>query len=200
MTDTYHKYLYVGPSMNPTMKHLDVMVVIPYKERKIKCGDVIVFSHPESGKNIVHRVVSIDSKGIRTRGDNSNEADSWLLDPEEVHGYVAYVQRRNRQKRISGSLAGHLFAATASITQIINYYLSTLFSPIYQWFARKGIFKRWLPAIVRIRVISFNRPEGKESQLLIGRHLIGRCPPGKNKWHIKRPFRLFLDEKFLADF
>ena len=74
--------VYKGPSMNPTLKAPDILHVIPYNGGKIKCGDVIVFEHPEGdGKNrITHRVISVDSNGIRTHGDNNCNIDYFFFD------------------------------------------------------------------------------------------------------------------------
>jgi hypothetical protein len=40
---------------------------------------------------------------------------------------------------------------------------------------------------------------GKELQLLMGRRVIGRWLPGMSRWHIRRPFRLFVDEASLPE-
>ena len=48
------------------------------------------------------------------------------------------------------------------------------------------------------RVISFNRPEGIELKLFIGHRVIGWLLPGKKERHIRRPFRVFVDEGFLS--
>jgi hypothetical protein len=50
---------------------------------------------------------------------------------------------------------------------------------------------------LRPRVITFERDGAREMQLVLGRRIIGRCAPGDAKWKIKRPFRLFVDEKAL---
>ena len=61
--------------MNPTLKAGDGLTIIPYGNRKILVGDVVVFSRPEGNHNVVHRVVAADSEGIRTRGDNNINID-----------------------------------------------------------------------------------------------------------------------------
>jgi len=71
------KYVsYVGPSMNPLLMGGDGLHIVPYKGRPIRPGDVIVFIRPGGETKVVHRVVSVDSRGIKTRGDNpSNHVD-----------------------------------------------------------------------------------------------------------------------------
>jgi hypothetical protein len=49
------------------------------------------------------------------------------------------------------------------------------------------------------KVLSFDRAAGTELQLLIGRRVIGRWPPGKIGWQIRRPYRLFVDEEALPE-
>ena len=190
----------MGSSMHPTLKPTDILEVIPYKKQKIQCGDVIVFSHPENNHKIVHRVVSVDLNGVRTRGDNSKEADFWCLNPMDIYGYVINYQRKNKLRRILGGTAGPLLAKAVRATKLIYCFISVLLKPLYHRLALKGINSERLHAFLKIRVISFCRPAGKESHLLMGRRVIGRRPPGKIQWQIKFPFRLFIDEKFLVGF
>jgi hypothetical protein len=63
-----------------------------------------------------------------------------------------------------------------------------------------GAIRRWLPnKIMKTKVISFDRAEGLELQLLMGRRVIGRWLPGMTQWLIRRPFRLFVDEASLPE-
>lgn len=71
-------------------------------------------------------------------------------------------------------------------------------SPSVSWMIRTGIFRRLLHRLKVTRVISFNRPEGIELKLFIGHRVIGWLLPGKKERHIRRPFRVFVDEGFLS--
>jgi signal peptidase I len=195
----YKKFIYMGSSMYPTLKPADILEVIPYKKQKVRCGDVIVFSHPEEHNKIVHRVISVDSNGIKTRGDNSKEADSWVLEPGNIQGYVINYQRKSKQRQIMGSIAGPLLSKALRSAKLIYWFMSGLLYPIYLRLAQKGINSEKLNAFLKIRVISFCRPAGEEFHLLIGRRVIGRRLPGQVQWQIKFPFRLFIDEKFLVN-
>lgn len=75
--------------MSPTLKPFDILGVMPYNNRKTQCGDLIVFSHPETGCNVVHRAASINSRGISTKADNSKDVDPWILNPDNIHGLWA---------------------------------------------------------------------------------------------------------------
>lgn len=43
----------------------------------------------------------------------------------------------------------------------------------------------------------WKRPQGTELQLVWGRRVIGRRHPGRVRWHIRRPFLLFVDKATL---
>jgi len=190
---------YIGPSMNPMFKPGDRLQIIPYDGQEIRRGDVIVFNSPEDGSKVVHRVICIDSNGIKTQGDNCNSEDDWVLSREHVLGRVVSAQRGNRRRRIFGGPLGKLFALTVRVIHAVDLCLSSLLRPAYNEFAKVSIFTRLLPAQMRPRVISFNRDAGTELQLVMGRRVIGRWLEGKSGWNIRRPFRLFVDEESLPE-
>jgi signal peptidase len=195
--DSLNKVVYTGPSMNPTLKAPDILSVVPYNERKIRCGDVIVFVPTGGNRRITHRVISVDKEGIKTRGDNNSDIDSFILKPDNILGRVVYARRGNRRLRIYGGLAGRLFVYTVKVLKKIDTGISFLLHPIYHWLSKTGLFRRLVPLRLKPRIISFKRPAGVEHHLVMGRRVVGKRLPGKVDWHIKRPFRLFIDEKSL---
>jgi hypothetical protein len=190
---------YIGPSMNPLFKAGDRLQIISYDQGKIRAGDVVVFISPRDGSKVVHRVSSVSSQGIKTRGDNCDQVDQWVLDPKQVLGRVTRAQRRNRRRRIFGGLLGRLSAAKVRVIHAMDSRVSCLLRPAYDELAKMSIFVRFLPAQMRPRVISFDRAARTELQLLLGRRVIGRWLPGKSGWYIRRPFRLFVDEASLPE-
>ncbi len=190
---------YMGPSMNPTLMSGVRLDVRAYHGEKIRRGDVVVFTPPGADYKIIHRVVSIHSQGIKTRGDNNNELDQWVLKPDQILGRVVSAQRGNRRRRIFGGPMGSLFALTIRVIHAVDLCLSPLLRPAYKELAKVSIFTRLLPAQMRPRVISLNRAAGEELQLLMGRLVIGRWLPGMTRWHISRPYRLFVDEATLPE-
>ena len=188
---------YIGPSMNPTLKSGDRLCVSPCDGQRIQRGDVVVLISPEDGSRVVHRVVSSNPSGIRTRGDNNNQCDPWVLSPDNIVGCVVSLRRGNRRLRVFGGLLGHFYAIVIRAINIIDLNLTPLLRPFYQRLARAGVCRRWLPRRMRPRVISFNRDEGTELQLVMGQRVIGRWLEGKSGWNIRRPFRLFVDEETL---
>jgi len=190
---------YIGSSMNPTLKPGVRLDVRAYQGQKIRKGDVIVFIPPERDSKIVHRVTSVNSDGIRTRGDNRNHEDDWVLRRENILGRVVAAQRNNRRRRIFGGPLGRLCAVTVRVIRAIDSPVSYVLRPAYNELAKVSIFTRLLPAEMRPRVLSFDRPEGTELQVLMGRWMIGRWLPGKSGWNIRRPFRLLVDEESLPE-
>ena len=190
---------YTGPSMNPTLRTGDRLNIIPYDGQKIRRGDVIVFISPQDGSKVVHRVTSVNSDGVRTRGDNCNHEDGWILNREHIFGRVVSVQRGNRRGRVFGGSIGQFFGLAFRAIHTIDVGVSSRLRPVYNRLAMTGIFRRWLPPGMKIRVISFDREEGTEIQILMGRRMIGRWLPGMKRWYIRRPFRLFVDEDTLPE-
>ena len=190
---------YMGPSMNPTLKSGDGINVIPYGKRKIRIGDIIVFPSPKGYHNVVHRVVSVDPQGIKTRGDNNSNIDPWTLSHDGIIGHVFQAQRGKRRISIHNGLKGLLYSLGIRATRMIDSNISSLLHPAYYWLSRKGVFRPWLSARMQTRVLSFNRHNGTEFQLQMGRRVIGRLLPGSSQWLIRRPFRLFVDEAALPE-
>ena len=190
-------YNYTGPSMNPTLKVGDGLTVIPYGDRNIHIGDVVVFHSPERERYIVHRVISVNSRGIRTKGDNNSKVDSWILRPEDIVGRVISAQRKSKSITIYGGTRGRLLAPMLWVIKRINITVSSIFRPIYHYLARTGIIKILLSRMIKTQILYFKRPNGTEMQLIMGRRIIGRYSPVRDQWLIRRPFRLFVDEKSL---
>ena len=182
-----HLLNYTGPSMNPILRTGDRLNISPYDGQKIRRGDVIVFISPEDGSKVVHRVTSVNSDGIRTRGDNCNHEDGWILSPEHILGRVASAQRKNRWRRVFGGSIGQLIGVVIRAIQALDARVSSRFRPAYDRLAGATVFRRWLPACMKTRAISLSHPAGTELQLLMGRRVIGRWLQGKSGWNIRRP-------------
>ena len=189
----------MGPSMNPTLRSGDRLDIITYNGEKIRRGDVVVFTPPGSDSNIVHRIVFISSQGIKTRGDNCSQKDEWLLSSDHIFGRVVRAERRNKLRRVAGGPTGFIWATVLKAIHSVDSRLSLLLRPAYDRLARTGTFRLWLPRSMEPKVLSFDRAAGTELQLLIGRRVIGRWPPGKSGWQIRRPYRLFVDEAALPE-
>jgi len=183
--------------MNPTLRDGDALWVIPYGNNKIYIGDVVLFHSRTEKYFVAHRVVSVDSQGIRTGGDNRLIADKWILVTDNIIGRVVYAQRGKKRVRIYGGLIGRTVAFSLRACLVAKKELYSLIRPVYLHLAKSGVFRRFLPGTLKIRLVSFERLAGTELQLLMGRHVIGNRPPGETRWKIRPPFRLFIDETSL---
>jgi signal peptidase I len=86
-----------GTSMSPTLKSGSLMMISPIDPLKVKVGDIIVYTVPNSIRNyynypavVSHRVISINtvpSLGFRTKGDNTGE-DPFTIRPQDIRGTV----------------------------------------------------------------------------------------------------------------
>lgn len=191
-------YMYhTGPSMYPTLRPGDRVMIVPYKGQKIRRGDVIAFIPGEENRKIAHRIISIDSQGIKTKGDNNNRVDAWVLHPVHILGRVIYAQGRKGRRLVFGGLVGHLLALAVKVIRRLESSVSDLLRPCYDRMARTDVFSRWPFLQRKMRVVSFNRPAGRELYLLMGQRVIGRWLEGRGQWRIRRPFRLFVDETSL---
>jgi hypothetical protein len=132
--------VYSGNSMNPTLKHDDLLDVVPASGSTIKRGDVIVFSPPNIHYKIVHRVISRNSGGICTRGDNSGFIDPWMLSDDDVIGIVLSIWRGNKRKRIRGGFLGFLFLFPIKLARKLDNRIICLLHTLYEWLCQKGIF------------------------------------------------------------
>ena len=68
---------------------------------------------------------------------------------------------------------------------------------LYNLLAGIGPFDRLLPARLRPRLVRFGTPYQVFLKLLMGRHTVGQCDRRFERWQIRRPFRLFVDERAL---
>jgi len=80
----------LSSSMEPLMHPGDLVVV--KKTSDIKIGDVVAFSDPTGKRDllITHRIVEINEKEIKTKGDAVEEADPFSLKPDKVYGKLVF--------------------------------------------------------------------------------------------------------------
>ena len=184
---------YNGPSMNPTFWPGDGLRIVSYEGKRIRSGDVVAFTNPINGRNIVHRVIKVNTDGIRTRGDNNNSLDPWVLKPEDITGRIVAVHRRNKWRSIASGEKGVVLGSILRMKSDLSKRTSKILRPLYHWLARTGLFQALFSPLIRPQILYFKRPRGAELHLVLGIWVIGRRLQGVNEWQIKRPFRLFVD-------
>ncbi|NPV05521.1 MAG: signal peptidase I [Syntrophaceae bacterium] len=183
--------------MRPLFRPGDRIVFVLCRVEELRRGDVIIFTPPGGEERVVHRVVSIDRHGVRTRGDANPHADPWDVRQEELVGRAVAIERGGRVLPVVGGRAGHLIASCIRMVRKADHIASHVLSPCYRGLARSGLFRAMLPAALRPRVVTFEREGTREMQLFLGRRVIGRRPAGAGAWTIRRPFRIFVDERAL---
>jgi len=189
--------VYVGPSMNPTLREPEIMEIFPYDKRPFRVGDVVFFLRTESNQGVVHRIVRVTAEGISTLGDNNTHEDAALLQPKNIKGQVVAALRGQKRRKIAGGILGRLTSFWLRRRRVIDRGVSPLLHPIYQSLSYRGAFMRILPVRFRPRVVVFHSRTQEYFQLLMGQRVIGRYNEQSQEWHIQRPFQLFVDGKVL---
>lgn len=84
-------YIVPTGSMYPAVLPGSVVVVNP-RTVEIAVGNIIAFKNPTNRiETILHRVVAVEETGIRTKGDNNNAPDTWVVDPKDVQGQLVFA-------------------------------------------------------------------------------------------------------------
>lgn len=81
-------YVMTG-SMEPTLKVNGIVIIKEAEYDEINIDDIIMYEIDD--KMITHRVVDISDEGIRTKGDNNNVQDAYLLQPENIRGKAVAI-------------------------------------------------------------------------------------------------------------
>ncbi|MBN1255268.1 MAG: S26 family signal peptidase [Deltaproteobacteria bacterium] len=102
-----------GLSMSPFIKDGDILTIAPLPTASPGLGDVVVFTHPNTGKLIIHRVIKKGGGSYLTKGDNVPEGDG-LISRAAIVGRVIKVERNG--KHISLGLGPERFLI-ASLTR-----------------------------------------------------------------------------------
>lgn len=193
----YEKTRYRGASMNPLLKNGDLLYITPCAADELQPGDVVVFEAPEQRLTIAHRIVSIDSCGVITKGDNNPVKDCQTVDSSLIRGKVEYLRRGRKLLPVRGGYWGRIAAQLCTARKFLVRAVVGLLRPIYRIPALSGILAPVIPGRIRSRIVCF-RSSGKiQLHLLMGKRVVGVLPPGEAHWTIKPPFRLFIDESCL---
>lgn len=214
VVDGRRRIVYTGPSMNPTLREPDFLWVEPYGDRRVRAGDVVCFESPEHKTNVVHRVISVRPRSpvtglrssvsgppspvaIRTRGDNNPLPDTRVLAFNDLIGRVVAAQRGPRVRPVPGGCAGQAIAWSVRLQKPIGRILVRVISGAYQALARSAPLYFLLPVGLRPRLVCFSGRDAPVFKLLIGGRTVGHYDYRFNRWQIRRPLRLIIDEHSL---
>jgi len=184
----------IGPSMRPLLKSGDLLTAEPYRGTRIRVGDVVVFSPPHETRLVTHRLVSIREGRYFAQGDNNSRIDPWPLCAQDILGKVTHVQSGTRPQRLASGMIGRVLGSVVRGFNASRRQVFYLIRPWYRWAAKLGIFRWIVRPGVDVKIIRVTRHEGSELHLILGRRIIGKLAPGQNRWWIRPPFRLMIDE------
>ena len=140
-------YIIISPSMEPTIKVEDAIVILRHDPEDLEVGDIITFlsSDPRySGITITDRIVGIEKSETgkifyRTKGDNNNSEDAALVSSDNVYGrvvikipkigYIQYALTRSY---------GWLVLVVIPCLGIVIYDIIKLFKSIFKVTPKKG--------------------------------------------------------------
>lgn len=197
--DSFIDVVFTGNSMNPTLRAGYLLTVTPYVNEPILKGDVIYFQH-QGQMAVVHRVVQVAEEGIKTRGDNKYFNDPYLLQEDDIIGKVVAAQSGRNRWKIHGGKRGWLVMRKNRLASSICRSGAKLMAGPYRWLANQGIFFAMLPPSFRPKVIVFKAKMGQgqfKLKLMVGKREVGRYDYKNERWQIRPPFRLFVDQSEL---
>ena len=79
-------------SMEPTLEKYDI-VLVQRLHLTPDVGDIIVFDVKEAPLPVVHRIASVSSSGIKTKGDARTFQDGWVLKEDQINGELITYNR-----------------------------------------------------------------------------------------------------------
>ena len=97
LTSGIFKYYFLSigsGSMTPNINKGDVVIVEKYNENEIENiekGDILVYK--KENQVVVHRVVEVnqgDEITFRTKGDNNDDEDAWIINEKDVIGIAKF--------------------------------------------------------------------------------------------------------------
>jgi len=149
-------FLYSGPSMKSAFQTGELLYVRP-DVQDVKPGDVVVFER--DGRNIVHRVLSVEKNGYYTRGDDNPFIDPGLVFPDQVIGRVEMGEHLGELNPVRSGRRALLLAELGRSTRGVGRWFRIVFGWPYRLLKSSGIvIKVWKPDISRIQLMSVNGP------------------------------------------
>jgi len=89
--------------MYPTFEKGD-MVLMQKIKAEPKAGDIIMYNAMDSPMPVTHRVIEIDGKTFKTKGDNNPSADRWSVTKNDIMGVAVQFGGKPIVKKETGNL------------------------------------------------------------------------------------------------
>ena len=81
-------YILTG-SMEPTLREKGICIVQKTTYDDVDVDDIVMYTIED--KTITHRIVEKTEEGIRTKGDNNNVRDAYLLQEDNIKAKVVFI-------------------------------------------------------------------------------------------------------------
>lgn len=86
-----------GWSMTPFIRDGDVITIVPIVGDRCRLGDVVAFTHPETGRLVVHRIIDRMDADYLIQGDSSLGETDGIIRHDQLLGQVSGVERNGRR-------------------------------------------------------------------------------------------------------
>ena len=179
--------------MSPILRERDVLYVLPCDRESLSPGDIVSYHSGDAGQVTTHRVTAVGSDHITTKGDNNPGPDRDRVHSEDVIGRVIAIRRGNRYMTVRGGSAGRRTAVAVAAVRLLRLGIRFVLKPAEALILRSTSLKRLVLGVARPRVLSFQRREGVEFQLIVGKRVAARLPPGSKAWQARSPFGMLVD-------
>lgn len=184
---------FIGSSMYPTLKEPEVIKLKPYEDGKIRVGDVIFFLPPGKDKSVIHRVIKITNKGIKTRGDNNSLDDDYFLQMKDIKGQVISVIKNDKERKIYGGFIGIIIGKWLHYRKLFFRVFSKPFRPFYRLLLKNNVIAALLP--FQPKILGFQSDGQRFFKISLGNRIIGRYGFKKQNGILNPFFRLAVDSK-----
>jgi hypothetical protein len=186
--------------MQPLFKPGDgIVVALKVDFDKLVRGDVICYSKPdEMHLTVVHRIVSFNSAGLITRGDNNSAIDGYTITPAMNPQLVVRIKRGSKTIKVANGRIGMLVHRKNLLARRFRRKLVPLLRTICLLIANSGIFY-WMKLYDdKLTFRTFKRQPRDDEFIMLNTHRIGyRDPDGL--WHIRFPWRFFINPKKIEE-
>ena len=156
----------------------------------VRAGDVVVFRHPASGVQTVHRVVRRSSGALRTRGDYCDGIDPFPVTQALYTGVVTHYLRAGARHRVHGGWVGLCRGGGLRALRMLSYAIVRTAGRPYVWLRRSELLQRYFPlAIIRLRLVT---PRGLVIKYVRNGRTVALWRPVERFWECRKPYDLFL--------
>ncbi|HJO93527.1 MAG TPA: signal peptidase I [Victivallales bacterium] len=188
----------VGPSMFPTLKSGDGLVIYDYiSQKEMKVGDIILYPHPEKPFDVVHRIIKKLDSGVITRGDNNNKIDPYVIKYEDVIGKVISAKRKSTTIQMKSGRIGYILHRLLIYKKFSKPYIISPLSFVSCKITESKIFN-FAHNFFNVQIISIKRNNLESYILKYKNKPIGqKSESTDNEWQIKFPYKLFINKNKL---